>query len=182
MPKDSFPTCTFNNDEFKYFVCADLPLFYAENKQLNLSEQEVLQVVQDLIAFADDLESTYMQNMDISNESIIEENLPNWRKQTEALIKNRGNRSDRKWQTINEYLYRERKYDDNFELMNHMYAYNMNEPFVKFVKNFSFVSFKKSHSFTPFNGHIHVFTYMARLIYLALFSVFYLKRHCINIF
>lgn len=126
----------FRKDEFKYFVCADLPLFYADNKKLNLSEQEAVQVVQDLIAFADDLESTYLQNTDISNETVIDGNLPKWRKQTEALISNRGNSSDRKWQSVNEYLFRERKYEDNFELMNHMYLCNMNEPFVKHYRNY----------------------------------------------
>ena len=126
----------YRRDEFKYFVCADLPVFKTDNDQVNLSDQELLQVVNDLIAFADDLESTYMQNMDISNESIIEDNLPKWRRQTDELSNNRGNGSDRKWQSINEYLFREKKYDDNFELLNHIYYHNMNEVFVKYYRNY----------------------------------------------
>lgn len=123
-------------DEFKYFVCADLPLFYTTEKQINLSETELIQVVHDLIAFADDLENTYTLNKDISNESIIEDGLAKWDKPTNALSTNRGNGADRKWQTINAYLFREKKYADHFELLNHMYAFNKKEIFVKYYRNY----------------------------------------------
>lgn len=123
-------------DEFKYFVCADLPVFKTDNDQFNLSEQELLQVVNDLISFADDLEYTYTENKDIRNESVIEENLPQWHKHTNDLSNNRGNGSDRKWQSVNEYLFREKKYYDNFDLLNHIYYHNMNEVFVKYYRNY----------------------------------------------
>jgi len=126
----------YRRDEFKYFVCADLPVFYTNERHINLSEAELIQVINDLIAFADDLENTYTQNKDISNESIIEDNLPQWKKQTEGLSINRGNTADRRWQTINAYLYQEKKYDVNFDLMNHLYFHNSNEPFVKYYRNY----------------------------------------------
>ncbi|MFN3998596.1 DEAD/DEAH box helicase family protein [Algoriphagus sp.] len=121
-------------DEFKYFICADLPVFYTENKQLNISERELLKVVHDLIAFADDLEATYMQNMDISNESIIEYNLPKWLKKTTKLSNNRGNNADSRWKSINSFLIREKPCDFKAELFNHLYYMNKNEPFVKYYR------------------------------------------------
>ncbi len=126
----------YRKDEFKYFVCADLPLFYADNKQLNLSDKELIQIVYDLIAFADDLENVFTEKKDIKNESIIEDNLPKWQKQTSVLSSDRGNNAEHSWQTSNAYLYREKKYPDNFELINHMYALNMKEPFVKNYRNY----------------------------------------------
>lgn len=122
-------------DEFKYFVCADLPVFYADNKQLNLSEQEVVQIINDLIAFSDDLEKTYSNN-DILNKDIFKDNLPQWQKQTTELSNNRGNVSDRRWKSINSYLFREKKCDDKVELFNHLYYWNLNEPFVKYYRNY----------------------------------------------
>lgn len=127
----------YRKDEFKYYVCADLPMFYNNGQHLNLSEQELLIVVNDLIGFADDLENTYTEKKDISNESIIEDNLPQWGKQTIELSDNRGNDSDRKWQTINEYLFREKRFSENFELLNHLYTRNLNEPFVKYYRNYN---------------------------------------------
>jgi len=62
--------------------------------------------------------------------------LPQWKKQTEGLSINRGNTADRRWQTINAYLYQEKKYDVNFDLMNHLYFHNSNEPFVKYYRNY----------------------------------------------
>lgn len=126
----------YRKDEFKYFVCADLPVFITESKQLNLSEAEVIQVVHDIIAFADDLENAYTQSKDITNESIIEDNLPQWDKKAIGLSMDRGNTTDRKWQTISEYLFREKKHTENFELLNHMYDYNMEEVFVKHYRNY----------------------------------------------
>ena len=123
-------------DEFKYFVCADLPVFITESKQLNLSEAEVIQVVHDVIAFADDLENTYTQSKDISNDSIIENNLPQWNKNMLGLSVDRGNATDRKWQTSSKYLLRQKKHTENFELLNHMYDYNKEEVFVKHYRNY----------------------------------------------
>ena len=130
--------CFENNrrDEFKYFVCADLPVFMCKNNQLNLSNEEVLFAIPDLIAFADDLENVYTQSKDIRNENIIEDNLPQWNKNTEILSFNRGNIIDRKWQTSNEYMYREKKHSENFEILNHMYDYNRNEVFIKHYRNY----------------------------------------------
>ena len=126
----------YRKDEFKYFVCADLPVFYSHDQQLNLSETELIKVVHDVIAFADDLENTYTQNKDISNESIIEDNLPHWKYAARDLSTDRGNTADRRWQTSNAYLYREKKYEINFELFNHMYAGNLKNPFVKYYRNY----------------------------------------------
>ncbi len=121
----------YRRDEFKYFVCADLPVFYTEDKQLNLSEKEILQVTNDLIAFADDLEYTFAEQNDITNDSIFKDTLPQWKKETGELSANRGNGADRIWKTSNNYLFREKKYEINYELFNHMYADNLKDPFVK---------------------------------------------------
>lgn len=126
----------YRRDEFKYFVCADLPVFYTENQQLNLSNQELLNVIQDLICFADDLENTYTENKDILNNAIIEEDLPTWQNKDSILGVNRGNTADRKWQTKGNYLCREKKYKTNFELFNHIYHFNANEIFVKYYRNY----------------------------------------------
>ena len=117
-------------------MCADLPVFITESKQLNLSEAEVIQVVHDVIAFADDLENTYTQCKDISNDSIIENNLPQWNKNMLGLSVDRGNATDRKWQTSSKYLLRQKKHTENFELLNHMYDYNKEEVFVKHYRNY----------------------------------------------
>ena len=126
----------YRKDEFKYFVSADLPVFITESKQLNLSETEVIQVIHDLIDFADDLEKTYTLNKDILNDSIIEDNLPTWNKKVDGLSMDRGNETSQKWQTSNKYLYRQKKHSENFKLLNHMYSYNMDEVFVKHYRNF----------------------------------------------
>jgi superfamily II DNA or RNA helicase len=126
----------YRKDEFKYFVCADLPLFYTDNNKINLSEQEILQVIQDLISFSDDLENAYTQNKDISNDSIIEENLPTWRARGDELDRDRGIGTDRKWKSIDRYLFREQKSQLSFELFNHIYLQNKNEIFVKYYRNY----------------------------------------------
>jgi len=125
-------------DEFKYFVCADLPMFYAQNQELNLSDTELIKVVQDIIAFADDLENVFTQNkVDIKNENIFEENLPQGQELAKELNNDRGNtNNDRKWKTSNSYLFRERNCEVTFELFNHMYADNMKQPFVKYYRNY----------------------------------------------
>ena len=123
----------YRKDNFKYFVCADLPVFYADNKQLNLSEEELLKIVNDLIIFADDLENIYTKN-DIKNESIIEDDLPGWENHTAVLSKDRGNDSDFNWETSGEYLCRENT-QDKFDSFNHMYYLNMKEVFVKYYRN-----------------------------------------------
>lgn len=130
--------CFDNNrkDEFKYFVSTDLPVFITNKNQLNLSEAEVLKVVNDLIVFADDLENAYTQSKDISNENIIEDNLPQWSKSAEGLSRDRGNNTDRKWQSIGDYLYREKKHSGNYELLSHIYGYNTEEIFVKHYRNY----------------------------------------------
>jgi hypothetical protein len=124
-------------DEFKYFVCADLPVFYSGNQQLNLSNQELLNVIHDLICFADDLEKTFTENKDILNNAIIEEDLPTWHNKDSSLSVNRGNAADRKWQTKGDYLFREKKHKTNFELFNQMYNLNANEIFVKYYRNYN---------------------------------------------
>jgi len=126
----------YRKDEFKYFVCVDLPVFYTDSKHINLSENELIRVVEDLIAFADDLENVYTQSRDITNDSIIEDNLPKWQKQTIDLSSDRGNAADRKWQASSAYLFREKKFTEKFELMNHIYYRNLDEVFVKYYRNY----------------------------------------------
>lgn len=126
----------YRKDEFKYFVCADLPVFISDSKQLNLSEAELLKVVNDLIVFADDLENTYTQSKDIINEKIIEDNLPKWNKRTKRLSKDRGNNADGKWKRTGEYICREKKCIENFQLLNHIYDFNRKEVFAKYYRNY----------------------------------------------
>lgn len=120
-------------DEFKYFVCADLPVFNTDNQKLNLSDKELEKVLSDIIAFADDLENTYMNNYDISNE-IIEGNLPEWKQVEHQLSLNRGNESDQSWRSKNEYLFKEKQCLNRFESTNHIYYKNMEERIIKYYR------------------------------------------------
>lgn len=121
-------------DEFKYFVFVDLPLFYTNNHQINLSDKELIQVVTDLITFADDLENTYTQHKDIKNESIIEDNLEQLQNKSFELTDDRGNNEGHNWLANKSYLYREDKCLVKVDLLNHIYNKNRNEVFVKYYR------------------------------------------------
>lgn len=121
-------------DEFKYFVFADLPLFYTDSHQINLSDNELIQVATDIITFADDLENTYTQSKDIKNESIIEENLDQWQKETDELTSDRGDSIGHNWISNKNYLLKEDKCLVKADLLNHIYNKNKNEVFVKYYR------------------------------------------------
>lgn len=62
---------------FKQYVASQLPLFFIDSGDLNLSENEIITLVHILITFADDLEKTICQS-DMKNESIIKDGKNNW--------------------------------------------------------------------------------------------------------
>lgn len=122
-------------NEFKYFVCADVPVFRLDNNNMNLSSQEIIQVVNDLIAFSDDLEQMFTEK-DIKNEDVLKEALMESNIKTNNLTLDRGTFNDRKWRKLDKYLYREKELPTkHFESFNKIYSNNKEELFVKYYHN-----------------------------------------------
>jgi len=121
-------------DEFKYFVCIDLPLFNVSKSEINLSHTEIIHLIEELIYFSDELEKQYTENADIKNEKIIESDLANWKTGKRVLENDRNTERDTKWKLNNHFMYKEKSFGDMS--MYQLYAQNKDNLFVKYYRNF----------------------------------------------
>jgi hypothetical protein len=121
-------------DEFKYFVCVDLPLFYISNSEINVSHNELIQLIEELITFSDELEKQYTGNADIQNDKIIESDLSTWPAGKNSLVDDRAVERDIKWKLNDHYIYMEKFFPDM--QIHRLYAQNKDNLFIKYYRNY----------------------------------------------
>ncbi|MDO9256945.1 MAG: DEAD/DEAH box helicase [Bacteroidales bacterium] len=121
-------------DEFRYFVCIDLPLFQISKSEINISHKELIFLIEELIGFSDDLEKQFTGNADIKNEKIIKSDLSDWQAGSNKLVNDRATERDEEWKVNRHYLYKEKPFIDM--LMNQLYAQNKDNLFIKYYRKF----------------------------------------------
>jgi hypothetical protein len=121
-------------DEFRYFVCIDLPLFQISRSEINISHKELIFLIEELISFSDDLEKQFTGNADIKNEKIIKSDLSNWPAGSNKLVNDRATERDEEWKVNRHYLYKEKPCIDM--LINQLYAQNKDNLFIKYYRKF----------------------------------------------
>lgn len=114
-------------DYFRYYVCADLPLFICDDSSYNLSAKEIIETIESMISFSDDLEQIiHGVKFDIPNENVIEHKHEEWQMNgVEFLGEDRDTVAGRNWiqTTAGKHIYREKSsysldYDANY-IFNH---------------------------------------------------------------
>jgi hypothetical protein len=121
-------------DAFKCFVCIDLPLFYINQSEINLSHTELIHLIEELITFSDELEKQYTGNADIQNERIIENDLVNWSAKKNTLPQDRISERDSKWKANSHYVFKEKSVEEM--PIYKLYAQNKDNLFVKYYRNY----------------------------------------------
>ncbi|MGN7785833.1 DEAD/DEAH box helicase family protein [Niabella sp. 22666] len=117
----------------KMYVGADLPLFYDDDQVLNLTKEQILHVIEDLLNFADDLEWQFNGNKDIKNYEVIPQELQSLPvDQGYALSANRKTVRPTGWNNSGAYLKKESHIDDMQYISETFYEWNHEYPFIKY--------------------------------------------------
>ena len=102
---------------FRYYVCADLPLFSLHQGGYNLSHQEIIRIIEDVIDFTDELEQViHGMGFDITHNEVLKQENESWNGgSSQKLVEDRPFGGARGWRANDSgaFLYKER-----FELKN----------------------------------------------------------------
>ena len=132
--KIGFDKSCKRNNPFRYFACVDLPLFYTNEQQLNLSEAALIQVVTDLVAFADELEEKYTAGDHLNTHP--DETLIPWIYRDSPLRANNLPLTIQPgWTAIGDYIYKEVVLESSISSLSDTFTLNRNHPFLKYYRN-----------------------------------------------
>lgn len=123
------------NDYFRYYVCADLPLFQLSNQAFNLSFEEIIAVIDSVIGFADDLEQI-ISSGDIRNEYVLDKiQAQSTIRSSNTLTANRGVPIPKTWRRSASGMFVYKQKEERLLPYEEMYSFNHKNLFLRKIND-----------------------------------------------